>query len=288
MNPDFEKIKNVLAIIRRVLLSACALVITVGVLILLRSLINAEFLRSYDSGRYSPIPENLLPYLPFGENYVAPYNLGNVEYQRGNYDKAIYYYALAYQNGPPEHPEHDEECRIRVNLALSMCHTIDFDNLDYSDAEAVAEAMVTLQQARAILTEAECASEPVGSDDGHYRDADKLKHDIDKMLEQLQSQSDSNEGGRNGGGQDENQDGGDGQNEDQNQDDGGSGQDKKDSQSQKEEEQRVKEEKARQEKLKEDLRQQKEDLKDGSSSSSYNYEYIDGGDAQGYGEGTLW
>ena len=287
MNPDFEKIKNVLAIIRRVLLSVCALVITVGVLILLRSLINAEFLRSYDSGRYSPIPENLLPYLPFGENYVAPYNLGNVEYQRGNYDKAIYYYALAYQKNPPAHPEHDEECRIRVNLALSMCHTIDFDNLDYSDAEAVAEAMVTLQQARAILTEAECASEPVGSDDGHYRDADKLKHDIDKMLEQLQSQSDSNEGGRNGG-QDKDQDGGDGQNEDQNQDDGGSGQDKKDAQKQKEEEQRVKEEKARQEKLKEDLRQQKEDLKDGSSSSSYNYEYIDGGDAQGYGEGTLW
>ena len=177
MNPDFEKIKNVLAVIRRVFLSVCALVITLGVLILLRSLINAEFLRSYNSGRYSSIPENLLPYLPFGENYVAPYNLGNVEYQRGNYDKAIYYYALAYQNGPPEHPEHDEECRIRVNLALSMCHTIDFDNLDYSDAEAVAEAMVTLQQARAILTEAECASEPVGSDDGHYRDADKLKHD---------------------------------------------------------------------------------------------------------------
>ena len=82
MNPDFEKIKNVLGIIRRVLLSVCALVITVGVLILLRSLINAEFLRSYNSGRYSPIPENLLPYLPFGENYVAPYNLGNVEYQR--------------------------------------------------------------------------------------------------------------------------------------------------------------------------------------------------------------
>ena len=286
MNPDFEKIKNVLGIIRRVLLSVCALVITVGVLILLRSLINAEFLRSYNSGRYSPIPENLLPYLPFGENYVAPYNLGNVEYQRGNYDKAIYYYSLAYQNGPPEHPEHDEECKIRVNLALSMCHTIDFDNLDYSDAEAVAEAMTTLQQARAILTEAECASEPVGSDDGHYRDADKLKHDIDRMLEQMQNQSDSNEDG--GDGQDENQDGGEGQDENQDQSDGGGDQDKKDAQSQKEEEQRVKEEQARQEKLKEDLRQQKEDLRDGSSSSSYDYEYIDGGDAQGYGEGTLW
>ena len=150
---------------------------------------------------------------------------------------------------------------------------IDFDNLDYSDAEAVAEAMVTLQQARAILTEAECASEPVGSDDGHYRDADKLKHDIDRMLEQLQNQSDSSDDGGNGGGggQDENQDGGEGQDENQDQNDGGSDQDKKDAQSQKEEEQRVKEEKARQEKLKEDLRQQKEDLRDGSSSSSYDY-----------------
>ena len=48
-------------------------------------------------------------------------------------------------------------------------------------------------------------------------------------------------------------------------------------------------ERARQEKLKEDLAQQKEDLKDThGSSSSYNYEYIDGGDAKGYGEGTLW
>ena len=64
MNPDFEKIKNVLAIIRRVLLSVCALVITVGVLILLRSLINAEFLRSYNSGRYSPIPAAAIPRSP--------------------------------------------------------------------------------------------------------------------------------------------------------------------------------------------------------------------------------
>lgn len=65
MNPDFEKIKNVLAIIRRVLLSVCALVITVGVLILLRSLINAEFLRSYNSGRYSPDPRESPALSPF-------------------------------------------------------------------------------------------------------------------------------------------------------------------------------------------------------------------------------
>ena len=40
---------------------------------------------------------------------------------------------------------------------------------------------------------------------------------------------------------------------------------------------------------KEQLEQQKQDLKDKSQSSSpYDYEYIEGGDAQGYGDGTLW
>jgi tetratricopeptide (TPR) repeat protein len=266
-------------------------VIAAGALILVRCAVNADYLRNYKNGRFSTIPEVLLLYLPFGENYVAPYNLGNAEYQRGNYEKAVDYYFQALSADTPEHPAREEECRIRVNLALSLCHTIDFDNLDYSNAEAVAEAMVTLQQARAILTEAECASEPVGSDDGHYRDADKLKHDIDKMLEQLQSQSDSNEDGRNGGGdgQDENQDGGEGQDENQDQNDGGSGQDKKDSQSQKEEEQRVKEEQARQDELKRQLDQHKKDLENANNGSGDNgYNYIEGGSTSGYGEGTLW
>ena len=48
-------------------------------------------------------------------------------------------------------------------------------------------------------------------------------------------------------------------------------------------------ERARQEDLKEDLKQQKKDLKEQSESTRRNdYEYLDGGDAQGYGDGTLW
>ena len=50
-----------------------------------------------------------------------------------------------------------------------------------------------------------------------------------------------------------------------------------------------KQERARQEGLKEDLKQQKQDLKEQSESARHNdYEYLDGGDAQGYGDGTLW
>ena len=286
MNPDFEKIKKALGILRAILLRICALIALAGALVLARSAVNAVFLHLYSTGNYAVFPENLLIYLPFGENYVVPYNLGNAQFQHGNYEKAIYYYTLAWQNDPPAHPEHDEECRIRVNLAFSMCHTIDFDNLDLSDPEAVAAAVATLQQARAILTEAGCASEPVGSNDGHYPDADKLKHDIDKMLEKLQSQSDqSRDGDGGGGGRDNNDSGGDGQDQDQSQD---KDQDRQNSGRSKSQEEEEKAERARQEKLKEDLEQQKEDLKDTHSSSSYDYEYIDTGDAQGYGEGTLW
>ena len=227
--------------------------------------------------------EGVLPYLPFGENYVAPYNLGNADYIKGNYEDAVSYYALALTKNPPKQ---DEECMIRVNLALALCHTIDFDNLDLSDQNAVMNAINVLLTARSYLTEDGCASEPVGSNDGHFPDADSLKHDIDEMLKKLQSQSDSNsdensQGGGGGQGEDNNQDQNQDQGQDQSQDEqqsGGKSQDEKE-----------KEERARQEDVKEQLEQQKQDLKDKSQSSSpYDYEYIEAGDAQGYGDGTLW
>lgn len=180
---------------------------------------------------------------------------------------------------------------IRVNLAFSMCHTIDFDHLDMEDQEAVMQAVTLLYQARYVLTEHECASEPVGSDDGHFTDADSLKHDIDEMLQKLQSQSQSDQNDQGGGGgQDDNQDqGGGGQDEDQNQDQNEDQNQNSSKSKDKSQEEKEKQERARQEKLKEDLSQQKKDLKkESESSSSYEYEYIDGGDAQGYGDGTLW
>ena len=284
MNPKFEKFKKVIAFVEKVLLAICTLLTVLGVLIIARSLINVNFLNNYNKGKYPTVLEGLLPHLPFGENYVAFYNLGNADYMKGNYDKAVSYYATALTKEPPEQYE---ECMIRTNLALALCHTIDFDNLDLSDQEAVQHAIEVLLTARYYLTEHECASEPVGSNDGHFPDADSLKHDIDEMLQKLQSQSssDSDDGqGGGGGGQDQNDSQDQGQDDNQSQDQQDQQEDK--SKSQEETEQ---EEKARQEDVKEQLEQQKQDLKDKSQSSSpYDYEYIEGGDAQGYGDGTLW
>ena len=284
MNPKFEKFKKVIAFVEKILLAICTLLTVLGVLIIARSLINASFLNNYNKGKYPTVLEGLLPHLPFGENYVAFYNLGNADYMKGNYDKAVSYYATALTKEPPEQYE---ECMIRTNLALALCHTIDFDNLDLSDQEAVQHAIEVLLTARYYLTEHECASEPVGSNDGHFPDADSLKHDIDEMLQKLQSQSssDSDDGqGGGGGGQDQNDSQDQGQDDNQSQDQQDQQKDKSKSQEEKE-----KEEKARQEDVKEQLEQQKQDLKDKSQSSSpYDYEYIEGGDAQGYGDGTLW
>lgn len=279
-----KPIRKFIAALKRILRVLCCLIALAGILVIARSLINTVFLQTYRSGSYAPLPEKILSYLPFGENYVAPYNAGNAEFQRGNYSEAVAWYQRALASKPPER---DEECMIRVNLAFSMCHTIDFDHLDMEDQEAVSQAVTLLYQARYVLTEHECASEPVGSDDGHFADADSLKHDIDEMLQKLQSQSQSDQNDQGGGGgQDDNQDqGGGGQDEDQNQDQNQNSSKSKD----KSQEEKEKQERARQEKLKEDLSQQKKDLKkESESSSSYEYEYIDGGDAQGYGDGTLW
>ena len=225
-SPDNNSKKNRFTL-RRILRAISCVIAAAGLLMITRSIVNAAFLSNYEQENYSRFPEiTLLPFR-FGENYIVPFNMGNIEYQQGNYDEAASYYQQALAAKPPER---DEECIIRVNLALSMCHKINFETLDRSDNKALEAAITQLQSARMVLTEHECASEPVGSNDGHYENADKLKHDIDKMLEELQKQLDENksnqddqQSGGQGGGQNDQQNGGQGggQNDQQNGGQGG-------------------------------------------------------------------
>ena len=292
MNTNDSLFDKFIAFIRGALRVVSIAVAVIGILILVRSVVNALFLYNYDRGSYQTIAEYTVDNIAVGENYVIPYNLGNAEYQRQNYEKAIPYYWEALSK---KMPETEEECKVRVNLALSMCHTIDFDSLDVTDPDAVMEAISVLLEARYVLTEKGCASEPVGSFDGHYANADKLRNDIDEMLQYLSQHAPSDGDGQDdGGGGDDDSDGGGDDSQDQNQDqdkDQDQDGDGDDSQStgSKDQAEKEKQERARQEGLKEDLKQQKQDLKEQSESSRHNdYEYLDGGGAQGYGDGTLW
>ncbi|MBQ6636262.1 MAG: hypothetical protein IJH81_07860 [Lachnospiraceae bacterium] len=279
MDPIVKKNKKIFRAVRIILSVIFFLIAIDGIFMFARSVVNTAFLRNYEKGSYSEMPERFFLHLKFGENYVVPYNLGNVAYQYEDYDKAVTYYRQALASGPPEQ---EAECKVRVNLALSMCHTIDFDKLDTSDEKAVSKAVSTLQKARLVLTDHGCASEPVGSDDGHFRDADQLKHDIDDMLNKLQNPPESDQNQDQKDQQDQNQDQKDQQ--DQNQDQKKDQSDSKDSR-----QDQSTEEQSRQQELKEQLQQQKQDLRNGSDSSENNgFHYIEGGESKGYGDGTLW
>jgi len=205
MNPNENLFDKIIAVIRGALRVIPIAIAVIGILVLIRSAVNALFLYNYDHGSYMTISENTVNSIAVGENYVIPYNLGNAEYQRHNYEKAIPHYLDALNK---KLPETEEECKIRVNLALALCHTIDFDHLDVTDPDAVMNAINVLLEARYVLTEKGCASEPVGSSDGHYPNADKLRKDIDEMLQKLsQNAPNSGEGQSDGGGGDDDSDG---------------------------------------------------------------------------------
>jgi len=288
---EIEKsVRKTILTISKALFIIC---LSCGILMAARSILNRAYLYSYSHGSFYEFPENLLQIMYFGENYVAPYNIGNADYQMGLYDRAVNHYLFALK----QKPEGEKDCKVRINLALAICHMIDFDELDLEDNEALQEAIDMLSTARYYLTENGCACEHVDCAEGHSEDAEKLKHDIDEMLKKLLSQQEKNEQQQ----QQQNGGGGEDSSEQQN---GGSTEEKEGGEESSEEGDADEKdgdeegksgksdaEKEKQEKLKEALDDQKEALDKGAQSDGkggYTYEYINTGNAEGYGEGTSW
>lgn len=159
-------------------------VVIVSISALMRVFVNKKFVAAYDKGIYFTTMEQKLFLFNFPEGYIPLYNVGNAAYMNEDYLSAISYYtdALKYNPGEPQ------DCMIRINLALALIHTIDFDNLD-SDSK-VQDALSVLYQARGKLTQNGCAEED--GENGHNKDAQQLKDDIDKMIEKLQKDNPDN------------------------------------------------------------------------------------------------
>ncbi len=159
--------------------------VTVGILVLIVALMlisriftNHQFIKNYNEGTYEMEKEEKLLEFNFPESYIPHYNLGNASYKKGDYEAAIGYYKDALANYPTDAAEAD----IRVNLALSMCNTIDFNHLD--SQEKIDTALFILYQARDVLLEKDYATD---NNDGRDADAQQLKNDIDKLIEQLKN-----------------------------------------------------------------------------------------------------
>jgi len=135
---------------------------------------NEIFVKNYEAGTYK---ENKLSALGFWEPYIAYYNEGNLCYQKGNYETAI----QAYETALSRYPSKQRECNIRINLALSMIAPIDSSQLTGQELE---QAIATLEEAKEILCEQGCAAE---DGNGHSKDAQTLKEDIDRFLEKLKN-----------------------------------------------------------------------------------------------------
>lgn len=263
--------------LRVIFTSIIGLALLIVAIIFFRKLIiNKNFVNEYNSGVYNLTQEEKLLKLNIVESYKPHYNLGNVCYKKGDYNAAITYYQDALKN----HPTEKDECLIRINLALAMCNTIDFQRLD-SD-EKVQTALFILYKARDVLTEKGCAS-PNEGEKGHNADAQQLKEDIDKMIEKLENPDQQQQ-------QQDQQQQQQQQQQDQDQDQGGGGDSKP---SQKEENAQNELEKQR-EQAQEDRQQQQNEMdnwnqrnknKNGGGGSGSDNENGGGGSEDGNGGG---
>ena len=156
------------------------LLLVVTIVMAVRIAVNHDYVRAYEKGDYRTQQEESLLKMNFPESYVPYYNLGNAAYRYGDYNAAISYYTKALESFPPE----GRDCKIRINLALALCDTIDFYHLDTQDK--VDTALFILYKARDVLLEKGCATNEEGQT-GHDADAQQLKEDIDKMIEKLEN-----------------------------------------------------------------------------------------------------
>ena len=126
-------------------------------LLVARFSVNAYFVSSYNAGSNDTSAEEVLLLLNFPEGYVPNYNIGNARYREENYKEAAGYFQDALRSGPSD--QNGENCDIRVNLALSLLHEIDFEAME--EAIAVRDAAAAEQeQAQAAEPEEESAVEP--------------------------------------------------------------------------------------------------------------------------------
>ena len=194
------KVENPIAFMRIVNVIS-GILLFIALFLGIRYIINGVFLLQYKNGTYLYKAEVFLEKLNAPEGYLPYYNAGNAYYNLEDYDNAIDSYKSALES----HPSDKKEADIRVNLALAMLHKIDFDNINTEKQKAA--AVRTLQSARNVLCEKGHA-DPYGTD-GRDAEAEQLKQDIDKMLEELDAEpeppqeSEEDEKNQGGSGSDE-------------------------------------------------------------------------------------
>lgn len=187
-------------------LAAAFVIAILAVIVFGRVGLNHVFAKMVDSGKYYILMEDMedrdrymnmeqkvLEMLPY-DAYVMNYNLGNANYKNKDYSKAQIYYGKCLEFELPK----QKECSVRINLTMTKIMQIDFNTVDTgyeafkNDEEVDKEALIKkidgvidqLKADREILTEKNCAG--AEDDNGHSKEAETLKKDIDDKIEELE------------------------------------------------------------------------------------------------------
>ena len=139
--------------------------------------LNEYFISQYNNKEYNESIVEKLLFLNIYQPYIAHYNYGNVLYNNGKYNQAIEEYKRALNLFPPQY----KECPIRINLALSILKGLHTEPKNDND---INEDISILEEAKHILCEKGCAHED--DNNGHNRQAQRLKNDIDKRIQELE------------------------------------------------------------------------------------------------------
>lgn len=111
------------------------------------------------------------------------YNSGNKAYRQGDYYTA----GLYYQDSLWRKPRKKQDCKVRINYALSIVKQITPESVTYENLE---ESISRLEEAKDILTENECAGDDA---EGHNKTAQKLKDEIDEYIKWLKENTEQPE-----------------------------------------------------------------------------------------------
>ena len=141
-------------------------------------LINEKFINDYEKGKYDLKIIGVLSFPNLSQSYIYHYNRGNALYQTEKYEEAIDEYYKALNSRMSE----KEECSVRINLALAKLKTLD----DLENEDNKEKNIAILKSARNVLTEKGCANDK--DDNGHSKEAEQLKKDIDDMLKKLENE----------------------------------------------------------------------------------------------------
>lgn len=160
------------------------ILIIVSSVMIVRYGYNAYLIYQYNRQNYT-ISATPLSLLNFTQSYIVFYNQGNLNYQREKYEEAVRDYKMALALHMPE----KKECDVRVNMALAMLGTI---KDTYDDMSQMDVTLQVLMSAKEVLLEDGCAGDDVV---GHDEEAQKLKEEIDKMIEELMNQQSQDSGG---------------------------------------------------------------------------------------------